>query len=66
VSDTHRHRLEAIVRQHREPQTLVKRARIVRMAGVGVRETARALSIGRATAQRWRKRWQRSQGYPFG
>jgi transposase len=67
VSTKHRHRLEAIVRQHRAPQSLVLRARIILMAsdGVGVRETARALGIGRATVQRWRKRWRASAGEPF-
>jgi transposase len=34
-------------------------------AGVGVRETARALGVGRATVQRWRKRWRASEGQPF-
>jgi hypothetical protein len=50
VSTKHRHRLEAIVRQHHAPQSLVMRARIVLMAGAGiaVRETVRILGIGRA------------------
>lgn len=67
VSTKHRHRLEAIVRQHHAPQSLVLRARIILMAGagVGVRETARELDIGRATVQRWRKRWRASEGQPF-
>ena len=33
--------------------------------GVGVRETARRLEVGRATVQRWRKRWRTSAGEPF-
>jgi len=67
VSTKHRHRLETIVRQHHAPQSLVLRARIILMAdaGVGVRETARALGVGRATVQRWRKRWRASEGQPF-
>jgi transposase len=67
VSTKHRHRLETIVRQHHAPQSLVLRARIILMAGagVGVRETARELDIGRATVQRWRTRWRASEGQPF-
>lgn len=67
VSTKHRHRLDAIVRQHRAPQSLVVRARIILMAGdgVGVRETARELDLGRATVQRWRNRWRTSAGEPF-
>ena len=67
VSTRHRHRLETIVRQHHAPQSLVLRARIILMAsdGVGVRETARELDLGRATVQRWRKRWRTSEGEPF-
>ena len=51
VSTKHRHRLETIVRQHHAPQSLVLRARIILMAdaGVGVRETARALGVGRSS-----------------
>ena len=67
LSTKHRHRLEAIVRQHRAPQSLVIRARIILLAdeGVGVHETTRELGIGRATVQRWRKRWLASEGQPF-
>ena len=67
VSTKHRRRLEAIVRQRHAPQSLVMRARIILMAGdgVGVRETARMLDMGRATVQRWRKRWRASEGQPF-
>ena len=67
VSTKHRHRLEAIVRQCHAPQSLVLRAQIILIAsdGVGVRETARRLEVGRATVQRWRKRWRSSEGEPF-
>jgi transposase len=67
VSTKHRRRLEAIVRQHHAPQSLVMRARIILMAdaGSGVRATARELTIGRATVQRWRTRWRTSEGRPF-
>ena len=67
VSAKHRHRLEAIVRQNHAPQSLVMRARIILMAGagVGVHKTARELQVGRATVQRWRKRWRASEGQPF-
>ena len=67
ISTKHRHRLEAIVRQHNAPQSLVMRARIVLMAGagIGVRETARVLDVGRATVQRWRERWRASDQQPF-
>ena len=43
------------------------RARIILLAdvGVGVRDTAKALDVGRATVQRWRKRWRASRGQPF-
>lgn len=67
VSTKHRRRLEAIVRQHNAPQSLVLRARIILMAddGSGVRETAETLETGRSTVQRWRKRWRASEGEPF-
>jgi transposase len=67
VSTKHRHRLEAIRRQCHAPQSLVLRAQIILMAsdGVEVRETARRLEVGRATVQRWRKRWRSSEGEPF-
>lgn len=67
VPPKHRHRLEAIERQHHAPQSLVTRARIAFMAGAcaGVRETARALDLGLATVQRWRKRWRTCEGEPF-
>ena len=67
VSTKHRRRLEAIVRQHNAPQSLVLRARIILMAddGSGVRETAETLETGRSTVQRWRKRWHAGEGRPF-
>ena len=67
LSTKHRHRLEAIVRQHHAAQSLVMRARIILLAdaGVGVHETARELDIGRATVQRWRKRWLAGEGRAF-
>jgi transposase-like protein len=67
VSTKHRRRLEAIVRQHHAPQSLVLRARIILMAsdGVGVRETAGKFGVGRATLQRWRKRWRTNEGERF-
>jgi transposase len=51
--------LEALVRRHTTPQALVTRARIILLAaaGGGVRATQDRLSIGRATVQRWRRRW---------
>lgn len=67
VTAKHRRRLEALARQRRAPQGVVMRARIVLLAaeGAGVRETAKALGIGRATVQRWRARWRDSDGQPF-
>lgn len=67
VCTKHRERLEAIVRQHSAPQSLVMRACIILLAsmGVGVRETAQVLQIGRTTVQRWRARWRASNGQPF-
>ena len=62
-----RRRLEAIVRQHSAPQSLVTRARIVLLGadGVGVRESAERLGLGHATVQRWPAGWQASAGRPF-
>jgi hypothetical protein len=58
VSAEHRHRLEAILRQHHAPQSLVMRARIILMAGagVGVHKTARELQ--------WVARLCSAFGYP--
>ncbi|NCA72394.1 MAG: helix-turn-helix domain-containing protein [Sphingobacteriia bacterium] len=62
-----RRRLEAIVRQHSAPQSLVMRARIILLGadGAGVRENAEQLRIGRATVQRWRARWMATARQPF-
>jgi transposase len=59
VSEKHRRELEAIERRRNAPQGLVRRAQIILLAarGVGVRATAERLGIGRATVQRWRRRW---------
>ena len=53
--------------QHSAPQSLVMRACIILLAsvGVGVRERAQALQIGRTTVQRWRARWRASNAKPF-
>ncbi|WP_120797290.1 helix-turn-helix domain-containing protein [Thiocapsa rosea] len=67
VTNKPRRRLEAIVRRHSAPQSLVMRARIILLgaAGAGVRETAEQLGLGRATVQRWRARWMATAGRPF-
>jgi transposase len=59
VSEKNRQVLEAIERRRNAPQGLVRRAQIILLAarGVGVRATAERLGIGRATVQRWRRRW---------
>ena len=64
VSDQERQVLEALVRRHNAPRVLAIRAQIVLLAanGVGVRATADRLSLGRATVQRWRRRWAGSVG----
>jgi transposase-like protein len=48
------------VRKRTSPQQLVVRARIIllAMAGVGVHETMRQLSIARTSVQIWRRRWR--------
>jgi transposase len=59
VAEKDREALEALERRHNAPQGLVRRAQIILLAarGVGVRATAERLGIGRATVQRWRRRW---------
>lgn len=59
VSDKDRQTLEDLERRRSTPQGLLKRAQIILLAfcGVGVRATAERLGIGRATVQRWRRRW---------
>ena len=61
LSQKDRRALEALVGQRSAPQGLVMRAHIVlwAAAGVGVRSTAASLGVGRATVQRWRRRWSR-------
>jgi transposase len=60
VNEEQQAELEAIVRKRTSPQQLVVRARIIllAMAGVGVHETMRQLSIARTTVQIWRRRWR--------
>jgi transposase len=62
LSQKDRRALEALVRQPSAPQGLVMRAQIVLLgaAGFGVRATAARLRVGRATVQRWRRRWSDS------
>ena len=62
LSQKDRRALEALVRQPSAPQGLVMRAQIVLLgaAGLGVRATAARLRVGRATVQRWRRRWSDS------
>lgn len=62
VSDRERRTLEALVRRHTTPQALATRARIILLAaaGCGARATVDQLSVGRATVQRWRRRWSAS------
>ena len=59
VSDNDRQILEDLERRRNAPQGLVKRAQIILLAayGIGVRATAERLGRGRATVQRWRRRW---------
>ena len=59
VSDKDRKTLEDLERRRNAPQGLVKRAQIILLAayGIGVRATAERLGMGRATVQRWRRRW---------
>ena len=64
VSERERSQLETLVRQHRCPQQVALRARIVlaAAAGEGVHESARRLGAARSTVQHWRRRWSRSSG----
>ena len=59
VSERDRRVLEALERRRNAPQGLVRRAQIILLAarGIGVRPTVERLGIGRATVQRWRRRW---------
>ena len=64
VSERDRSQLETLVRQHRCPQQVALRARIVLAgaAGEGVRESVRRLGAARSTVQHWRRRWPQSSG----
>ena len=62
VSAEQREALERLVRIHSTPQQLALRARMVLQAadGVGVRESARELSVWPKTVRYWRKRWRQA------
>ncbi|WP_365304007.1 helix-turn-helix domain-containing protein [uncultured Thiodictyon sp.] len=62
VTDRERQDLQSLIRQRTCPQQISLRARIVLLAadGLGVRETAAELRIGRSTVQAWRRRWTAS------
>ena len=62
VSAEQRETLERLVRIHSTPQQLALRARMVLQAadGVGVRESARELSVWPKTVRYWRKRWRQA------
>jgi transposase len=64
ASERERTQLETLVRQHRCPQQVALRARIVLAgaAGEGVRESVRRLGAARSTVQHWRRRWPQSSG----
>ncbi len=59
LSDNDRRTLEELEHWRSTPHGLLTRAQIILLAarGVGVRATAERLGIGRATVQRWRRRW---------
>jgi putative transposase len=67
LSEEERKELEALVRRHRTPQQMAKRARIVLAAAEGKRnaEIARELEISVDTARTWRGRWIRLQPVPL-
>ncbi|HCS92313.1 MAG: IS630 family transposase [Thiohalocapsa sp. PB-PSB1] len=56
-----------MVRQHKTPQQLATRARIILEAdaGRGVSETAAALQVSRSLVQRWRRRWRERADQPL-
>jgi transposase-like protein len=59
--------LECLLRTHSTPQQLALRARIIMQAadGVGVRASARELSVWPKTVRYWRKRWRTAaEGQP--
>ncbi|ESQ14141.1 MAG: hypothetical protein N838_32540, partial [Thiohalocapsa sp. PB-PSB1] len=67
LTDRERIRLQALVRQHKTPQQLAARARIILEAdaGRGVSETAAALQVSRSLVQRWRRRWRERADQPL-
>jgi transposase len=67
LTDRERTQLQALVRQHKTPQQLATRARIILEAdaGRGVSETAAALQVSRSLVQRWRRRWRERADQPL-
>lgn len=63
LTDKERAELERIVRQHKSPQRLVRRAKIILKAGEGRsnREIARQMETDRWTVNWWRKRWLKNE-----
>jgi putative transposase len=59
LSVAERRDLEALVRQHRAPQQLAMRARIILAAGAGRNNSqiARQVGVDAATVRLWRTRW---------
>ena len=59
-----REQLQQLVKRHRTPQQLAKRARIILMADEGCsnHEIARQLQLTRDTVRLWRRRWAVSEG----
>jgi len=59
LSEAERRDLEALVRQHRAPQQLAVRARIILAAGAGQNNSqiARQVGVDIATVRLWRTRW---------
>ena len=59
LSDADRQALDALVRQHRTPQQVAVRARIILAAAAGQNNTqiARQLNVDIATVRLWRTRW---------
>lgn len=67
LTDRERTQLQALVRQHKTPQQLATRARIMLEAdaGHGVSATAAALQVSRSLVQRWRRRWLERADQPL-
>ena len=63
LSQAEREQLEQLVKRHRTPQQLAKRARIILMADEGRsnHEIARQLHLTRDTVRLWRRRWVSSE-----